>query len=172
MACRPLGGHQPMPGENDRVTDPNWDSGKMERSINPYPTEGSMEPPPSIGHRSGRDQPGCQFAKGYPSWEVFLVLPIFQNLAVLSSIPLRKTGLAIRPGLESCFRTFPATTREPVRISGGACRVHWVRPEMVVAASHLERTPGGRLRHVVYRGEREDQSTVRMRRNSPCGDRK
>src|SRR5690348_1065131 len=84
MACRPLGGYQPMPGENDRVTDPNWDSGKMERSINPYPTGGSMEPPPSIGHRSGRDQPGCQFAKGYPSWEVFLVLPIFQNLAVLS----------------------------------------------------------------------------------------
>ena len=26
-----------------------------------------MGPPPSIGHRSGRDQPWCQSAKGYPS---------------------------------------------------------------------------------------------------------
>jgi hypothetical protein len=31
----PLGGHHPMPGEDDRVTDPNWDSGKMERCVIP-----------------------------------------------------------------------------------------------------------------------------------------
>jgi bifunctional non-homologous end joining protein LigD len=31
-------------------------------------------------------------------------------------------------------------------------RVHWVRPEMVVEVSFVERTPDGLLRHVVYLG--------------------
>jgi len=76
------------------------------------------------------------------------------------------------PGLESCFRTFPATTRETVRIPLALSRSHSVRPKMVVGASYLESTRDGLLRHVVYLGEREDKSTVQVRQNSPRGDRK
>ena len=36
-------------------------------------------------------------------------------------------------------------------------RVHWVRPEMVVAVSYLTWTEDGLLRQVVYLGEREDK---------------
>jgi carboxymethylenebutenolidase len=67
------------------------------------------------------------------------------------------------PGLESCFRTFPATTREPIRIPLALSRGHSVRPKMVVGASYLECTRDGLLRHVVYLGEREDKSAVKGR---------
>ena len=45
---------------------------------------------------------------------------------------------AERPSLESCFRTFPATTREPVRVSADVSRNPWVRPEMVIEVSNVE----------------------------------
>jgi DNA ligase D-like protein (predicted ligase) len=46
-------------------------------------------------------------------------------------------------------------------------RVHWVRPEMVVEVSYVEWTPDGLLRHVVYRGERQDKLATEVRRNRP-----
>jgi ATP-dependent DNA ligase len=46
-------------------------------------------------------------------------------------------------------------------------RVHWVRPEMVVEVSYVERTTDGLLRHVVYLGEREDKLVTEVRRSRP-----
>jgi DNA ligase D-like protein (predicted ligase) len=46
-------------------------------------------------------------------------------------------------------------------------RVHWVCPEMVVEVSFAEFTPDGLLRHVVYRGEREDKPAIDVRRDRP-----
>jgi hypothetical protein len=69
---------------------------------------------------------------------------------------------------ESRFRTFPAPLGSrfgspPVLAEIIGCG------ETVVGISYVEWTPNGLLRHVVYLGEREDTSAVKVRRNSPPG---
>jgi bifunctional non-homologous end joining protein LigD len=46
-------------------------------------------------------------------------------------------------------------------------RVHWVRPELVAEVTCLEWTDDGLLRHVVYRGLREDKPASEVRRERP-----
>ena len=46
-------------------------------------------------------------------------------------------------------------------------RVHWVRPEIVVEVTYLTWTADGLLRHVVYRGQREDKPALEVRRDRP-----
>jgi bifunctional non-homologous end joining protein LigD len=46
-------------------------------------------------------------------------------------------------------------------------RVHWVRPELVAEVTYLESTDDGLLRHVVYRGLREDKPAAQVRRDPP-----
>src|SRR5271168_627159 len=56
----------------------------------------------------------------------------------------------------------PKTTRfgTPLVLS----RVHWVRPELVAEVTYLTWTVDGLLRHVVYKGLREDKSPRDVRR--------
>ena len=48
-------------------------------------------------------------------------------------------------------------------------RVHWVRPEMVVAVTFLTWTADNLLRHVVYQGERSDKPARDIRRPEVLG---
>ena len=68
-----------MPGENDRVTDPNWDSWKMERYLIRSQSEAPWAPR-GWGRRSGQDEPeAVSPQKGTHPREVFPVLPISRN---------------------------------------------------------------------------------------------
>jgi ATP-dependent DNA ligase len=60
-----------------------------------------------------------------------------------------------------------SATRQSFRVALVLSKVHWVRPEMVVEVSYVERTPDGLLRHVVYLGEREDKPAIDVRRDPP-----
>jgi len=51
----------------------------------------------------------------------------------------------------------------PLRLS----RVHWVKPELVVAVKYLTWTEQGLLRQVVYQGVREDKPAAEVRREPP-----
>jgi ATP-dependent DNA ligase len=92
--------------------------------------------------------------------------PIGYGLTYHSIFP-EPNVLARRP-----VSDIPVTAPEPVRVSAGVSRNPWERPEIVVGIRDVEWTPSDRLRHVVYLGEREDKSTVQVRRNSPRDDRK
>ena len=73
----------------------------------------------------------------------------------LQPLAIDKMPLAELPPKTSHFGS-------PLRLS----RVHWVRPELVVAVKYLTWTEQGLLRQVIYQGIREDKPAREVRRPS------
>lgn len=73
----------------------------------------------------------------------------------------RRTLRELRARLESLRRKTPPVTGMPTAERRG---VHWVRASLVADIEFTEWTDGGRLRHPVFRGLREDKAPAEVQR--------